>query len=148
MVREPLANTRTVHEPNVRVDGTANLCCTVCEWFAYCSWQTKICWFFVWTQRALGVPRVLCSPQVRRKLIYHAPNANCSRTIWFACVYWPLHFCFRHYQTCLKKFHFKKAPGGVGRRAGVLICCLGHHFRTFSALGWFWFFFLILISLA
>ncbi len=29
---------------------------------------------------------VLCSLQVRRKLIYHMPSANCLRTIWFACV--------------------------------------------------------------
>ncbi len=28
---------------------------------------------------------VLCSPQVCGKLIYHAPNANYSQTIWFAC---------------------------------------------------------------
>ncbi len=34
---------------------------------------------------------VLCSPQAHEKLIYHAPSVNCLQTIWFACVYWPLH---------------------------------------------------------
>ncbi len=35
-------------------------------------------------------PGVLCSPQVHGKLIYHAPSANCLRTVSFACAYWPL----------------------------------------------------------
>ncbi len=39
--------------------------------------QTKICWSFTRTQREFGVLDILCSSQVCRKLIYHAPSTNC-----------------------------------------------------------------------
>ncbi len=71
--------------------------CAICERFAYCSLRTKICWFFAQTQWELGAPCVLCSLQVRGKLIFHALSANwlrtdhklfvnCSQTTLFACV--------------------------------------------------------------
>ncbi len=52
---------RPVHvcEPNslqmvrVCVDGIANMRCTICKWFMYHSSRTKICRFFVRTQREL-----------------------------------------------------------------------------------------------
>ncbi len=47
--------------------------------------RTEMCQFFAHTQRELGALGVLCSPQVCGKLIYHAPGANCSQTVWFAC---------------------------------------------------------------
>ncbi len=53
--------------------------------------KTDICLFFARTQRELGVSVVLCSPQVRGKLIYHVCSTNCSQTIWFAYEYQPLH---------------------------------------------------------
>ncbi len=60
---------RMVHEQfayqmRVCVDGTANLCCIVHKWFADHSARTKICWFFVWTQRELDAPGVLSMHRV------------------------------------------------------------------------------------
>ncbi len=35
----------------VHVDGTANMCCTICKWFVFHSLQTKIyCFFFLQTK--------------------------------------------------------------------------------------------------
>ncbi len=76
----------------VCVDGTANLCCAIRKQFVYCSLQIEICRFFAWTQRELDAPGVLCSPQVRRKLITRAPNSNCSVRLWFARMYNSLDF--------------------------------------------------------
>ncbi len=97
----PITNTceqnslRTTHEwfanqTRIFVDGNLNLCYTVCKWFAYHSPQTEICRFSAQTQRELGALSVLCLPKILGKLIYHMPSTNCSRTIWFAGVYWPL----------------------------------------------------------
>ncbi len=67
------------------VNGTANLRCAICKRVAYHSARTKICRFFARTQRELDAPGVLCSPQVRGKLINRAPNmchkrmAQCTR---------------------------------------------------------------------
>ncbi len=58
------------------VDRTANLLCTICKQFTYRSPRTKIRRFFVQTQRELGTPGVLCSPQAHRKLIYHTRSTN------------------------------------------------------------------------
>ncbi len=41
-----------------------------------------ICWFFVQTQRELDAPGILCSPQVRRKLINRVPLTRRMRTAW------------------------------------------------------------------
>ncbi len=83
MVREPLANGSRTECARICVDETANLRCTIREWFAYHSPQTEICQFVEQTQRELDVPGVLsmqagvrCSSQVRRKLINHVPHAN------------------------------------------------------------------------
>ncbi len=38
----------------MRVDGTANLCCAICEQFIYLLPLTEICWFFARTQREMG----------------------------------------------------------------------------------------------
>ncbi len=75
-VREPFAN-----QMHICVDGTANIHRAICEWFAYHSLRTKICWFFAQTQRELGESCALCSSQVGGKLIYQVRNANCLRTI-------------------------------------------------------------------
>ncbi len=82
MVRKLFAN-----QMHVCVDETVNLRCAICKQFAYRSPQTKICWFFARTQRELDVPGVLCSPQVRGKLINRAPSANCLVCLRFARVY-------------------------------------------------------------
>ncbi len=74
----------------VYVDGTANLCCAIRKQFASHSLQTEICHFFARVQRELDVPGVLCSPQVRGKLINCAPSVNCLVRLWFAGVYWAL----------------------------------------------------------
>ncbi len=81
------------------VDGTANMCCTICKQFPYCTPRTKICWFFARTQRELGALGIPCSPKVHRKFIHHAPSPNCSQTIWFVC---GLHVCtsFNTVQHC------------------------------------------------
>ncbi len=50
---------RFANQMHVCVDRTANLLCTVREWFAYQSPRTKICLFFVRTQRELDAPAVL-----------------------------------------------------------------------------------------
>ncbi len=63
---------------------------------ANCSLRTEICQFFVRARKELGVVGVMCSPQVRGKLIYHALTAKCLLTIWFAYVYQPLR-CRKHY---------------------------------------------------
>ncbi len=101
---------------HVCVDGTANLCCAICEWFAYCSLRTKICRLSAQTQRGLDAPGVLCSPQVCGKLFYHTPNANCSRTIWFTCVYHPL---IQEY-TCTQASHALNKSASAHRN--VLAC--------------------------
>ncbi len=54
MVRKPFEN-----QICESVDGTANLCCAICEQFAYNLLQTEICRCFVWTQRELNAPGVL-----------------------------------------------------------------------------------------
>ncbi len=82
---------------SVCVNETANMRCTICEWFAYHSPQTKLCRFFAQTQRELCTLCVLCSPQICRKLIYQVPIANCLQTIWFTCVYRPI---FRSCNVC------------------------------------------------
>ncbi len=62
------------------------MCCTtICKQFTYCSLRTKICWFFAEMERELGALCVVRLPQVRGKLIYQAPSANCSQTVWFTC---------------------------------------------------------------
>ncbi len=87
---------RFVNQMLICVDETVNLRCAVCEWLAYHSPRTKICRLSARTQRELDAPGVVCSPQVRRKLINHAPltrrmqmvqcvnGAACKRC---ACVY-------------------------------------------------------------
>ncbi len=56
----------------------------------YISFATNRNWLFFlhehkgdWVRQK--APSVLCSSQVCRKLIYHVPNTNCSRTVWFVC---------------------------------------------------------------
>ncbi len=51
------------NQMRVCVDGTANLCCTVCEWFAYRSLQTEIYRVFAQTQRELDAPS--CTRRLR-----------------------------------------------------------------------------------
>ncbi len=58
------------------VDGTANLHYAICKQFTYHLLRTEICRIFVRTQRELGVPSILCSPQVCRKLIYDTPSGE------------------------------------------------------------------------
>ncbi len=65
---------------HVCVDGTPNLCCAVCAWFAYHSPQTKICQFFAQTQRELDAQGVLCLSQVCKKLINRALLTRRMRT--------------------------------------------------------------------
>ncbi len=79
------ARERFTNQMLVCVDGTANLYCAICEWFAYRSPWTEICWFFAQTQRELDAQGVLCSPHVCGKLINRAPSTNYSQTVWFAC---------------------------------------------------------------
>ncbi len=74
------ARERFVNQMRVCVDGTANLRCAICKWFTYHLPRTKICCFFARTQRELDAPGVLCSPQVRGKLINRAPNKCRTRT--------------------------------------------------------------------
>ncbi len=78
----------TANQMCICVNGTANLHCAIRERFAYHSPRTEIGWFSAQTQRELDVPGVLCSPQVRGKLINRAPSANCLARLWFARVYW------------------------------------------------------------
>ncbi len=68
------------NQMRICVDGTVNMWCAMCEWFAYHSLQTEICQIFAQTRRELCVLCAVCSPQVHRKLIYHVPSANCLRT--------------------------------------------------------------------
>ncbi len=81
MVRKSLANQMCVY-----VDGAANLCCDVRKLFAYHSPRTEICGFCSNTKRTgcagcpFLPPGVLCSPQVRRKLINGVPNTHRMRT--------------------------------------------------------------------
>ncbi len=63
------------NQTRVYMDETANLRCLICKWLTYHSPWTKICRFFARTHRELGALGVLCSPQVREKLIYYAPGA-------------------------------------------------------------------------
>ncbi len=53
--------------------------------------RTEICQFLTRTQRDLDAPGVLCSPQVRRKLINRVPRAYGAARKWRACVYKVLH---------------------------------------------------------
>ncbi len=62
------------------MDRTANLRCAIRKRFAYHLPRTKICHFFARIQRELDVPGVLCSPQVRGKLINRAPLTRRMRT--------------------------------------------------------------------
>ncbi len=69
--------------------------------------------FFVRT-KGIGVPGDLCSPQVCRKLIYHAPSVNCLVRMWFAGVYQPLRrWQFRSDQELLTatQTFFNHLPG-------------------------------------
>ncbi len=63
------------NQMRVCVNGTANLY-TVHKQFAYHSPQIEIRRFFVRTHRELDAPGVLCSPQIRGKVINRAPHAN------------------------------------------------------------------------
>ncbi len=81
MIHEQFAN-----QMRVCADGTANLHCTICEQFTYHLPRTKICYFFGANTKKTGcarcpfhAPGVLCSPQVRGKLINRAPNAHHTR---------------------------------------------------------------------
>ncbi len=69
------------NQMRICMDGTANLRCLVCKWFTHHLLQTKICRFFARTHRELEALGVLCSRQVRGKLIYHASSANCSQVV-------------------------------------------------------------------
>ncbi len=69
------------NQMRICVDGTANQRCTIYEWFAYCSPQTKICQFFVRTQRELDTLCVFCLPLVRGKLINCVPNMRHTRMV-------------------------------------------------------------------
>ncbi len=71
----------------VCVDGTANLRCTISEWFAYHLPQTEICRVFAGNTKitgCVGCPfhalGVLCSPQVCAKLINRAPLMYWTQT--------------------------------------------------------------------
>ncbi len=46
------------------VDRTVNMHCTICKQFTYHSLRTKICRFFVRTQREVDALCVLCSRQI------------------------------------------------------------------------------------
>ncbi len=84
---------RFMNQMHVCVDRAPNLHCADREWFAYRSLRTKIYRFFARTQRELDVPGVLsmhrvsfpctgvlCSPQVRGKLINRTPLTHHMRT--------------------------------------------------------------------
>ncbi len=58
-----------------------NQCCAIRKRFAYHSPQTKICQIFAQTQRELDAPGVLCSPQVREKLINRSLLTRCTRMV-------------------------------------------------------------------
>ncbi len=75
-------------------------------------------------------PGILCSSQVCGKLICHAPSVNCSWTIWFACVYWPLDFGF----TFLLSFSHRQGTSELGQRIHGSLIVLDHKSRS-SALG-------------
>ncbi len=67
--------------------GTVNLCCAVCEWFAYRSPRTKICRVFCANTKRTGcagcpvhAPGVLCSPQAHGKLINCVPLTRHTQT--------------------------------------------------------------------
>ncbi len=47
------------NQMRVCLDGTANLCCVVCDWFAYHLLWTKIYQFFVQTQRELDAQGII-----------------------------------------------------------------------------------------
>ncbi len=85
---------RFANQTRVCVDGTANLRCTNHERFAYRSPQTEICRFFCTNTKRTGCARcpfhalgVLCSLQVREKLINRAPLTRHTRTAQHARVY-------------------------------------------------------------
>ncbi len=52
------------NQMHVCVNGTANLLCAICEWFAYLSPQTEIGRPFARAQRELDVPDVLSIQRV------------------------------------------------------------------------------------
>ncbi len=94
---------RFANQMGVCVDGPTNMCCTICEWFAYHSPQTEICQFFAQTQREFGALGILCSPQVCGKLIYHVPSANCSCGTDF---FFTLALC----SVCIPTLHWLHCP--------------------------------------
>ncbi len=70
------------NQMRVCVDVTANMRCTICERFAYHSLWPAICRFLEQTQRELDAPPcigIVCSHQVREKLINCAPLTRCTQ---------------------------------------------------------------------
>ncbi len=70
----PTAHKWFANQMCVCVDGTANLHCAICEWFAYHSPRTKTCQFFVQTQRELDASGVLSMHQMPFARLRFAEN--------------------------------------------------------------------------
>ncbi len=70
------------NQMRICVDGIVNLRCAIRKQFTYHLPQTKICRFFYVNIRTEGAKcpfhalGVLCSPQVRGKLINYVPNTH------------------------------------------------------------------------